>query len=117
MGLHVRRSGTVATVELSHPGRRNALSADMFADLARMLPELDDDPGPRVVVLTGAGEDFCSGADLSWAHEPDHCAATVWDLGAGTRGRRVFEKGDPDTGIRTVGQRQGLTHDIPRWAS
>ncbi|MBN9758216.1 MULTISPECIES: enoyl-CoA hydratase/isomerase family protein [unclassified Pseudonocardia] len=62
----------MATVELSNPGRRNALSADMFADLARTLPELDDDPGVRVVVLTGAGEDFCSGADLSAVSDDAH---------------------------------------------
>ncbi|MBN9758217.1 Enoyl-[acyl-carrier-protein] reductase [FMN] [Pseudonocardia sp. Ae406_Ps2] len=37
----------------------------------------------------------------------------VRDLVAGTRGRRVFEEGDPDAGIWTVGQCQGLIHDIP----
>ncbi|WP_226356769.1 MULTISPECIES: enoyl-CoA hydratase/isomerase family protein [unclassified Pseudonocardia] len=61
----VRRDGPVATVELSNPGRRNALTGAMLAELSRVFPELDDDPEVRVVVVTGRGEDFCSGADLS----------------------------------------------------
>ncbi|WP_308187839.1 enoyl-CoA hydratase/isomerase family protein [Pseudonocardia sp. ICBG1142] len=132
----------MATVELSDPGRRNALSADMFADLARTLPELDDDPGVRVVVLTGAGEDFCSGADLSAvsddAHPLGHMnrinrAAVASDrarlsetFGAGAPGRpgrhavgrpgragRRRRRGAPDAGTWAVGQCQGLIHDIP----
>lgn len=37
----------------------------------------------------------------------------VKDLVAGTRGRKVYEEGDPEFGIWTVGVVQGLIHDIP----
>ncbi|MEU2614887.1 nitronate monooxygenase family protein [Micromonospora sp. NPDC007271] len=40
----------------------------------------------------------------------------VRDLVAGSRGRRVYELGDPDAGIWTVGQVQGLIEDIPTCA-
>jgi len=35
------------------------------------------------------------------------------ELVAGSRGRRVFDEGDPDAGIWTVGTVMGLIHDIP----
>ena len=54
-------------VTLNNPARRNALSQQMFRDLAALWPMLDDRPETRCVVLTGAGEAFCSGADLSQA--------------------------------------------------
>ena len=37
----------------------------------------------------------------------------VMELVAGSRGRRVFEEGDPDAGIWTAGTVMGLIHDIP----
>jgi NAD(P)H-dependent flavin oxidoreductase YrpB (nitropropane dioxygenase family) len=40
----------------------------------------------------------------------------VRELAAGKRGRRVYELGDPEYGIWTVGMVQGLIHDVPRCA-
>ena len=40
----------------------------------------------------------------------------VRDLVAGSRGRRVYELGDPDFGVWTVGMVQGLIHDVPHCA-
>jgi enoyl-CoA hydratase/carnithine racemase len=55
----------VATITLiEHPERKNPLTFDSYAelrDLFRALVELDD---VKAVVLTGAGEDFCSGGDV-----------------------------------------------------
>lgn len=54
--------GHVAVVTLDDPASLNALSSDMMRELQRLWPELESDPGCRVVVLTGAGERaFCSG--------------------------------------------------------
>jgi nitronate monooxygenase len=39
--------------------------------------------------------------------------AAVRELVAGARGRRVYEEGDPDLGIWSAGQVQGLIHDVP----
>ncbi|MBM6594862.1 enoyl-CoA hydratase/isomerase family protein [Microvirga pudoricolor] len=59
-------SAGIATVTLSNPARRNALTLDMFTGLAGLWSRLAADRSVRVVVVTGAGEEaFCSGADLS----------------------------------------------------
>lgn len=61
----VERRADIAIVTLNRPERLNALTADMTPRYARILSELDDDPGVRAIVVTGAGRGFCSGADLS----------------------------------------------------
>jgi methylglutaconyl-CoA hydratase len=63
--LLVRREGGVARLVLNRPEKRNALDASLIAALKVALGEADADAGVRVVVIEGAGKDFCSGADLS----------------------------------------------------
>ncbi len=63
--LRVARDGGVARLTLNRPERRNALDAGLVADLKAALREADDDASVRVVLIEGAGKDFCSGADLS----------------------------------------------------
>jgi len=55
----------VATVTLDRPGHRNAFSGTMAAELAHAAGAADSDDAVRVVLVTGAGRDFCVGADLS----------------------------------------------------
>ncbi|WP_307832632.1 enoyl-CoA hydratase-related protein [Planomonospora sp. ID91781] len=55
----------VATLVIDRPGKRNAMSADMWRALPGILEPLATDPAVRVLVLTGAGGTFCSGADIS----------------------------------------------------
>jgi len=55
----------VATVTLDSPSNRNALSGVLLAQLAEALDRAGGDPEVRVIVLTGAGPAFCSGADLA----------------------------------------------------
>lgn len=55
----------IATVTLSNPGRRNALSLRMFGELSETLGELEKSVDVRVVVFTGEGSAFCVGADLA----------------------------------------------------
>ena len=54
----------VATITLNRPEKRNALSAALVAALTEALREADRNDDARVVTLTGAGKDFCAGADL-----------------------------------------------------
>ena len=54
----------VAVVTLNRPDRRNAFSGPMVAGLARVLAEVESDPGVGAVVLTGAGGAFCAGGDV-----------------------------------------------------
>jgi enoyl-CoA hydratase/carnithine racemase len=64
--VHIERDDHTGWIIFDHPERRNALSDNMWAELAAACCELDDDPEIRVVVLRGAGERaFISGADIS----------------------------------------------------
>jgi enoyl-CoA hydratase/carnithine racemase len=54
----------VGTILLNRPHRKNAFTAAMIEDWAAALVQARDDPAVRVVVVTGAGDAFCSGADL-----------------------------------------------------
>ncbi len=58
------REGGVLTLRLERPEKRNALSAALIEALHGALEAADLDPEVRVIVLTGAGPDFCAGADL-----------------------------------------------------
>lgn len=61
----VSRNGRVATVTLNRPDKRNALDTDTVIGLASAFATLDRDADVGVIVLTGAGADFCAGADLA----------------------------------------------------
>jgi methylglutaconyl-CoA hydratase len=56
--------GGVLTLTLNRPDKRNALSSALIEALHQALDAADLDADVRVVVLTGAGKDFCAGADL-----------------------------------------------------
>jgi enoyl-CoA hydratase/carnithine racemase len=61
-GLELSISGSVATVILSRPERRNAMTPSMWHGLARIGTAIPADV--RVVVVRGAGPSFCAGIDL-----------------------------------------------------
>ncbi len=63
--LHYEVAESIATITLDNPTRKNAFTLDMIDDWADALRAATDDPAVRVVVLTGAGDAFCSGIDLS----------------------------------------------------
>ena len=54
----------VAVLTLDSPGNRNALSAELIAELGTALDEAGGDAGVRAVMLTHTGSAFCAGADL-----------------------------------------------------
>ncbi|WP_329097765.1 enoyl-CoA hydratase-related protein [Actinomadura citrea] len=64
-GLRFEAAGGVGTVTIDRPAKRNAMSADMWRALPGILDGVAADPDVRVVVLTGAGGNFCAGADIS----------------------------------------------------
>ena len=55
----------VASITLNRPEKRNALNDALIADIKRGLQDASQDESVKVVVISGAGKDFCSGADLS----------------------------------------------------
>jgi enoyl-CoA hydratase/carnithine racemase len=68
--LIVERSGGVVTVTMNRPERKNAANAVMLAELQKIFEEVERKPDDRVMVLTGAGGAFCSGADLGDPNGP-----------------------------------------------
>lgn len=54
----------IATLTMNRPEARNALTREMLLALSEALPRLASDPTVRLVVLTGAGNAFCSGGDV-----------------------------------------------------
>ena len=70
--LIVERKDGVVTVTMNRPERKNAANGKMLAELRAIFEEVEDNPDDRVMVLTGAGGAFCSGADLSDPERPGH---------------------------------------------
>ncbi|MBI2711224.1 MAG: enoyl-CoA hydratase [Actinobacteria bacterium] len=70
--LRVDLDGAVATVTIDRPARKNAATTTTWRELGKAFRWATDEPAVRVVVVTGAGDAFCSGADLSGGlGEPD----------------------------------------------
>jgi enoyl-CoA hydratase/carnithine racemase len=61
--------GRIAKVTLNRPEKRNALSAETMVELKTAFLELDRDPEVVVIILSGNGKGFCSGADLGGVME------------------------------------------------
>ncbi|MFZ9644713.1 MAG: enoyl-CoA hydratase [Ilumatobacteraceae bacterium] len=63
--LQVFRENSVVTVTINQPEKKNAINSAMWDGLADIFREIASRADDRVVVVTGAGNDFFSGADLS----------------------------------------------------
>jgi enoyl-CoA hydratase len=62
--VRYERRGAAAVLTIDRPARRNAVDAAAAAALREGLERFESDEEARVLVLTGAGEAFCAGADL-----------------------------------------------------
>lgn len=63
--IEFRVEAGVARITLNRPEKRNALNPELIAELRDALSRSATDENVRVVLITGAGSDFCSGADLA----------------------------------------------------
>lgn len=63
--IEYQKAGAVARITLNRPERKNALANNMRQDLADAFTNANRDDEVRVVVLTGAGDSFCAGADVA----------------------------------------------------
>ncbi len=59
-------SGEIGTIGLNRPERRNAMNAEMIAKLLAAFTEAAETPSVRAVILSGSGQSFCAGGDISW---------------------------------------------------
>jgi 2-(1,2-epoxy-1,2-dihydrophenyl)acetyl-CoA isomerase len=98
--LRVERDGHVTTVTIDRPETKNACTGDMWVALGATFRELSYS-GSRVVVLTGAGGDFCAGADLSGGG------------GGGAGGERSSTPANYLDGMRVLGDAVLAVHDCP----
>lgn len=69
-GIRVSYEATVVRLELDRPKQLNALNDDIRRVIASTLNELMERPDIRLLVLSGAGRSFCSGADLKTTSYP-----------------------------------------------
>ena len=63
--LTIERDDQIAVVTLNRPEKLNAIDRKLHLEMMDACAELRDDDGVRVVIFTGAGRGFCSGADLT----------------------------------------------------
>jgi len=84
VGVIASIDGGVATLVLCNPARKNALTVQMWADLATTVQELDARPDVRVMVIRGADGNFSSGLDLAYLIEADLTADGTIDPAAVT---------------------------------
>ena len=70
-GLIVTRADGVVTLTIDRPARKNAITADMWRGLVEIFDDIATRGDDRVLVITGAGDAFCSGADLTGAASRD----------------------------------------------
>jgi 2-(1,2-epoxy-1,2-dihydrophenyl)acetyl-CoA isomerase len=68
-GLDVTRDGDIVTVTMNRPEVMNAMTGSMFNEFGRIFRDLHSDGTVRAIVLTGAGGNFCSGADVGGQSE------------------------------------------------
>lgn len=62
--IKVSTKDHIGTITFNRPESRNAFTLEMLEECSGVLAGFRDDPDIRVIVLTGAGESFCSGGDV-----------------------------------------------------
>lgn len=85
-----RKEDDIAVISLNRPEKRNAINAQLNADLLRHLATADQDDDVSVIILRGEGKSFCAGHDISrsdperekWRH---HAIRQHKQLSAGLR--------------------------------
>ncbi|MFD4459642.1 enoyl-CoA hydratase/isomerase family protein [Nocardia sp. NPDC058480] len=92
--LLIDHTAGVRTLTLNRPRRKNAISTPLWHALRAALGDIANDPAVRAVVLTGAGESFCAGADI-----------------AATEGMDEFP--DPARELHTINETVRLLHELP----
>jgi enoyl-CoA hydratase len=73
--LKLSNKDGIMTITLSNPGRRNAATPRMQDELATIWDDVWADANVKVIIFTGEGADFCSGADVSQMNEAANSAS------------------------------------------
>jgi enoyl-CoA hydratase/carnithine racemase len=98
--IGLSREGGIATIRIDRPKSLNSLTPELFAELEGHFEDIAGNPDDRVMVLTGSGQAFCSGADLSGSPDGQK------QLAAGPVSRAQW--------IRTTTAAAGALHRLPK---
>lgn len=83
--IRIERDGPIGRLVIDNPGRRNAISAQMWRTIAEAFAQFDADPHVRCVVIRGQGsEAFAAGADISEFESNRSSEAQVQEYEAAT---------------------------------
>ncbi|MGE0387482.1 MAG: enoyl-CoA hydratase/isomerase family protein [Gammaproteobacteria bacterium] len=112
-GLKLALKDGIMTVTLSNPGKKNAVTPVMSEELTRIWDDLWRDPAVQVIILTGEGDAFCSGADVSGLNamgsKPKPARAVVNDV---TRSARKHVMGILDCEKPTLAKVRGPAYGM-----
>jgi enoyl-CoA hydratase len=100
------------TITLSNPGRRNAVTLRMAEELATIWDDVWADANVKVIVLTGEGGDFCSGADVSDLSELSARKPAVSYLNTVTRQARKHVVGMLDCEKPILAKVRGVAYGL-----
>lgn len=76
-GLKLSLDDGIMTVTLSNPGKKNAVTPTMSRELTSIWEDIWSDPQVKVAILTGEGDAFCSGVDITYQAAQQAAAAEV----------------------------------------
>jgi 2-(1,2-epoxy-1,2-dihydrophenyl)acetyl-CoA isomerase len=108
--IHVERDGDVATVTLDRPETKNACTGEMWVAIGAAFREIAYS-GARAAILTGAGGNFCAGADISGG-PPDSMGDGATGEGAERAGTSALPPHNL-YGMRVLGDVVLAVHDCP----
>src|SRR6266404_1406198 len=107
--LLVERADGVVTCTLNRPDKKNAITGEMWSGLIELFEVVATNPDDRVLVITGAGDGFCSGADLA-----DGGTAEAGGGAGGARGLQPCTRLRPDHRVGTGALQRDLLEARPR---
>jgi methylglutaconyl-CoA hydratase len=87
--IQLSQDAGIARITLSRPEKRNALNDEMLATLLDALEKTASDESVRVVLIRGAGQDFCAGMDIALLSESAN-AGVMEHLAMAQKVARVF---------------------------
>jgi trans-feruloyl-CoA hydratase/vanillin synthase len=77
--VKVKNKDGLTTVTLNRPKKKNAINPKMSEEMVNLLDHLRFDTATEVLVITGAGDSFCSGLDLQESFADLHDKPIEWD--------------------------------------
>jgi len=64
--LEINAQNKITTISLNRPDKHNAINEELISELSDALNAAEQDENCIVVIIAGAGKNFCAGADLNW---------------------------------------------------